>query len=402
MPGPALLQLTPGQARRAALAAQGFVGGFPRRLDAGVQRVGLLQIDSVNVLARAHYLPLYSRRGPYDRAALDALAVPAKGRPPQLFEYWGHEASLLPVGLQPLLRWRMAAGHGWSGPARIARDRPEVVAEVRRQVHDRGPVTAAEVEAELRQHAARSQDYGWGWNWSDVKRALEHLFWVGEVTAAGRDRAFARRYDLTERVLPAAVLAAPTPPQADAVRALVLRSAQALGPATAADLADYYRLRAGPAKQAVEELVESGELVAAAVPGWPAAYAPADLRVPRTAAGATALLAPFDPLVWTRARAERVFGMRYRLEIYVPAAQRRYGYYVLPFLHRGRLRARVDLKADRTQRLLRVQSAWGEPDPAMAADLAEHLRLLAAWLGLDDVVHSGRGDLSRWLDRTLE
>lgn len=389
-----MIELTPQEARRAVLAAQGFIGPFPRRLDTGLRRLGLLQIDSVNVLARAHYLPLFSRRGAYERQALDALAVPGPRRPVRAFEYWGHEASLLPVELQPLLRWRMASGHGWSGPARIARERPDIVALVRRQVQDRGPVTAAAVEADLREHGARSQDYGWGWNWSDAKRALEHLFWIGEITAAGRDAAFARRYDLTERVLPPDVLAAPTPEPQEAVRRLVLRAARAMGPATATELGDYYRVRPATARGAVAGLVESGELVPVVVPGWPAAYAAADLAVPRSAAGATALLAPFDPLIWHRARTERVFGMRYAVEIYVPAHRRRFGYYVLPFLHRGQLRARVDLKNDRAARLLRVQAAWGPPDAGLVVALVDHLRLLAVWLGLEEVVHTGGGDLS--------
>jgi uncharacterized protein YcaQ len=396
-----VIALTPQEARRAVLAAQGFVGPFPRRVDAGLRRLGLLQIDSVNVLARAHYLPLFSRRGAYDRPALDALAVPAARRPVRAFEYWGHEASLLPVELQPLLRWRMASGDGWDGPARIARERPDVVALVRQQVRERGPVTAAAVEADLREHAGRSQDYGWGWNWSDAKRALEHLFWIGEITAAGRDAAFARRYDLTERVLPPEVLAVPTPDPHEAVRGLVLRSARAMGPATATELGDYYRVRPARARRAVAELVESGDLVPVVVPGWPAAYAPADLAVPRSAAGATGLLAPFDPLIWHRPRTERVFGMRYTVEIYVPAHRRRFGYYVLPFLHRGRLRARVDLKSERSARRLLVQSAWGPPDAELVATLVDHLRQLASWLGLEDVVHTGGGDLSPMVREAL-
>ncbi len=394
-------------ARRVALAAQGFgdrrPGGRPdvRHLRRVLRRVGLIQMDSVNVLARAHYLPLYSRLGPYPVALLERAA----SRPPRaLFEYWAHEASLVPVELQPALRWRMAEAeqHAWGGMKRLARDRPDFVQWVLSEVRDRGPITAREVSDD----APRSTD-NWGWNWSDVKIALEWLFWSGEISSAERLPSFERRYDLTERVLPAAVLATPTPEPAEAYRTLVRVAAGALGVATETDLRDYFRLPVLAARQAVTDLVDAGELLPVAVQGWakPGYLDPA-ARLPRRV-DARALISPFDPLVWERARTERLFGFRYRIEIYVPAAKRVHGYYVLPFLLDEELVARVDLKADRAAGVLRVPAAWAEPvlvdgGPArVAAELADELHLLAGWLGLASVAPPERGDLAGPLAREL-
>jgi uncharacterized protein len=378
--------LSAAEARRLALAAQGFADGRTTGEPNGwalrrvLKRVGLLQIDSVNVLERAHYLPAFSRLGPYPRDLLDRASQRA---PRRLFEYWGHEASLLPVDLHPLLRWRMerAAGDAWGGMRRIQRDRPELVARVLEQVAERGPVAASELaESEPRRS-------GPWWDWSDAKRAVEWLFWSGQVSAARRRR-FERLYDLPERVLPPAVLAASTPPVAEAQRELVRVAARALGVAAERDLRDYFRLPAADAKARVAELVEAGELTPVAVEGWgrTRAYLAAGARIPR-AIDARALVGPFDSLIWERSRVRRLFGFDYRLEIYVPKPKRRHGYYVLPFLLGDRLVARVDLKADRAASVLRAQQVHLEDDaPAETiAALAAELETMAAWLGLDRV-----------------
>src|SRR3954468_24325829 len=347
-------RLSAAEARRVALAAQGFGAGAPRSLRGVLDRLSLVQIDSVNVLERAHYLPAFSRLGAYPRERLDRLAHYA---PRRLFEYWGHEASLLRVELQPLLRWRMAraADEAWGGMRRVQRDRPELVARVLEAVRAEGPVSASTLAAE---HEGPRRTGSW-WDWSDVKRAVEFLFWSGQVTSARR-RGFERLYDVPERVLPREVLAAPTPSPADAQRELLRTSARALGIATERDLRDYYRLPVTDARARVAELVEAEELIPVAVEGWrDTAYLHAGARVPRRAT-ATALVGPFDPLVWERARVERLFGMRYRIEIYVPAPKRVHGYYVLPFLLGDALVARVDLKADRQAGVLRVQAAHAE------------------------------------------
>ncbi|MBE7220191.1 MAG: YcaQ family DNA glycosylase, partial [Caulobacteraceae bacterium] len=334
------------QARRIALAAQDLADARPEReIDAGtvsrqIGRLNLLQIDSVNVVARAHYLPLFSRLGAYPRDLLERLAW---GRRPRLFEYWAHEASLLPLELQPLLRWRMArAERGidiYGGLKPFAGERRDEADQVLAQIVARGPLAASDLEG------SRGQG-GW-WGWSDGKRALEWLFWSGRITTKTRRGTFERVYDLTERVIPAAILDLPTPDEADAQRALLARAAKALGIATLGDLRDYFRQSPEDAKPRLTELVEAGDLVPVAVEGWaPPAYVHRDARWPRRAQG-RALVAPFDPIVWERSRTERLFGLRYRIEIYTPVEKRLHGYYVLPFLLGDRIAARVDLKADR-------------------------------------------------------
>ena len=389
--------LSRAEARRIALAAQGFgvrpadgVAGW-RRVARAIERMGLLQLDSVNVLVRSHYLPAFSRLGPYDRARLDDKAFGPGRR--ALFEYWAHEASLLPLALHPLLRWRMARAEGgqgvWDGYWRFARERPDFLREVLAEVRDRGALCARELSNCGRRRGA------W-WERSDGKIALEYLFWAGRVTAATR-RGFERVYDLPERALPADILALPTPPEADAQRELIRLAARALGVATEVDLRDYFRLPVAATKRALRELAEAGALLPVRVEGWRQdAWLDAAARRPRRIRG-PALLSPFDPLIWERARTERLFGFRYRLEIYTPAPKREYGYYVLPFLLDERLVARVDLKADRGAGTLRVQAAHGEAgaaDGAVAEALADELRRLASWLDLDRVAVRRRGDLT--------
>ncbi|PWC36919.1 crosslink repair DNA glycosylase YcaQ family protein [Azospirillum sp. TSO22-1] len=390
----ALPRISAREARRIALAAQGFARARPPgAIDRGhlrrtLERTQLLQIDSVSAVVRAHYLPLFSRLGPYPAALLDDAAW---GRKRTLFEYWAHEASLLPLDLHPLLRWRMARAAGGRGIygelAKLAAARPDFIETAYAVVRDRGPVAASDVEG--------SRGRGSWWGWSDAKRALEFLFWAGRITTHSR-RGFERLYDLPERVLPESVLSAPTPDEPDAHRALLELAARAHGVATAADLRDYFRLDADDARARLPELVEDGTLIPVEVEGWPqAAYLHRDAQRPRRI-DAAALLAPFDPLVWERSRAERLFGFRYRIEIYTPAEKRQYGYYVLPFLLGDRPVARVDLKAERGAGTLHVLAAFAEPaaPPHAAEALADELRRLARWLGLERIRAGERGDLA--------
>jgi uncharacterized protein YcaQ len=375
-------------ARRIALAAQGFGIAYPERPTAAqlrktLDRLGLFQIDSVTALTRAHYLPAYSRLGGYDRALLERDAWGPK-RQRRMFEYWAHEASLLPLELHPVLRWRMARAErgeiGYQGLRRFAIEGRSAAEAVLDRITADGPLTAADFE----NGAGKS---GW-WEWSHAKLALEWLFWAGKITTATRRSSFARVYDLPERVLPATVLALPTPDAPNAQRALIERSARALGMATALDLRDYYRLKPDEADPAIAALVEAGTLVPVRVDGWrQQAWIHRDARLPRAVRGA-ALLAPFDPLVWQRERTERLFGFRYRIEIYVPRALRTHGYYVLPFLLDEALVARVDLKSDRQAGLLLAQRITLEPDapPETLERLRIELDRMAAWLGLAAVM----------------
>jgi uncharacterized protein YcaQ len=393
-------QLTKTKARRIALAAQGFCDRRPsvpnaRALARVLDRVALFQIDSVNVLTRAHYMPLFSRLGPYSTGLLDR----AYGRAPRrMFEYWAHEASLVRVDLHPALRFRMARAHhhAWGGMRRLARDRPELVSWVLEEVSSKGPLTSREIQSDV----PRRRE-GWGWNWSEVKTALEWLFFCGEVTSVKRNSAFERVFDLPDHVLPPAVVRAPTLDDAEAHRQLIMVAAKAHGIGTEQCLRDYFRLGPEESKTAIRDLVEAGELLPVRIRGWHRhAYLHPQARIPRSVR-ARSLISPFDSLVFERTRTEELFGFRYRIEIYVPPAKRVHGYYVLPFLLGDQLVARVDLKADRQDGQLRVQSAHAEPSaPAdTAEELARELWVLAGWLGLEGVSVTGLGDLGPALAR---
>jgi uncharacterized protein YcaQ len=411
--------LTVAQARRIALAAQGFARARPtgrvdvRHLRRVIDRIAVLQLDSVNVLCRSHYLPVFARLGPYPRALLDRMAWGERGR--ELFEYWGHRASLLPLRLHALQRWRMQAGarHTWDGDirrwrtsldpgieapwaviegmTRLVAERPEHVDEVLAIVAERGPLGAGEVGLA----AQRRLQHGGLWNWNDTKVALEWLFCLGTVTTARRGN-FERIYDLTERVLPPSTLAAPAPSREDAQRELIRIAARAHGIATDKELRDYFYLPPEEARARIAELVAAEELQIVSVDGlshrhylWPSTPRPPRVQ-------ARALLSPFDSLIWDRDRMLRLFGFHYRISLYTPAAQRIHGYYVLPFLLGDRLVARIDLKADQRGSALVVPNAHTEgeqPERQVAAELAQELRLMADWLELDRVVVSGEGTL---------
>lgn len=397
--------LTLAQARRLALRAQGFGRAQPgvvghRQLLAQIGKLGVLQIDSVNALVRSHYLPLFSRLGAYDRNLLEQAAW-SQGRRRGLFEYWGHEASLLPLSFYPLLRWRMQQARDGEGIykqlAHFGREQQPLIRRVLQAVREQGALGAGS----LGQKAVGSSAW---WGWSAEKHALEWLFAAGEVTVAGR-RGFERLYDLPERVLPTVVLNAPELDSAEARRRLLLHAAEALGVATEKDLRDYYRLDARDSRARLAELLEAGELQRVRVQDW---AQPAYCRGTPTIARkveASALLSPFDSLIWERARTERLFDFRYRLEIYTPQHKRVYGYYVLPFLHRERLAARVDLRAERGQGCLAVHAVHVETpglDEQGLVALAYNLRALAGWLGLPQIqLNCASGNavrLRRYLD----
>jgi uncharacterized protein YcaQ len=387
------------EARRIAVAAQQF-GSGPKKLTCDglanlVRRLGVVQMDSVNVLVRSHYLPAFSRRGSYRRAWLEELAYERPGA--KLFEYWGHEASLLPVEYQPLFRWRMEnARNGvgiWNRLRRYALEHQDLVASALAQVRDRGPLSASELEGS-------QKGKGSWWGWSQAKEIMEWLFWTGDVTTSER-RNFERRYDLTERIIPSEIYSRSTPSKPDAQRALMEIAAQALGIGTLRDLRDYFRLPTADANERLRELTEQGTLVPVQVEGWkPQAYLHRDVRAAKQV-NATALLSPFDSLIWERDRTERLFNFRYRLEIYTPAHKRQHGYYVLPFLMDDALVARIDLKANRSEGALEVRGGSTEPSAdveRVAAALHAALAVLASWLELEKVqCVSRKGDLMRAL-----
>ena len=393
MGGPSV-HLDIAQARRLALGAQGFARARPtgrvdrRHLRRALDDMGLIQIDSVNVLVRSQELPLFARLGPHPRDL-----IPAATADGELFEYWVHEASHVPTAHHHLHRWKMGTPHRWGGIRQVVRRRPDLVDTVLNRITEEGPLTAGD----LRQ---RRGPKGPWWDWDDAKAVLEHLFWEGRLTATRRDRDFARLYDLPERTLPREVLNRPTPEEADARAELVALAARSLGVATLSDLADYHRQRQIDCRPVVRRLVEEGRLTEVEVEGWSeVAYLHHDVSIPRRI-NTCALLSPFDPVVWNRDRAERLFGFRYRIEIYTPAPKRTFGYYVLPVLVDDRLVGRLDLKADRAAGTLRVLSAHAEANglaERAGGRIAAELTAMAGWLGLERVDVADRGDLSETL-----
>jgi len=395
-------QMTERQARSAALGAQGLLGpvrtSTPNsgHLSRTMDRLGVLQIDAVNAVARSHHLVLRARLGCHDEKLLERAYAAG-----DLLEYWAHEASFIPMADQPLYRWRMAraeAGQVWAGIAKFAALKSDYVARVLDEITDRGPLAAGDI-------SEGAERRGQWWGWSDSKLALEWLFWIGQVTVSRR-QGFTRLYDLTERVVPHHILSQQTPTETEAHRELLRRAATHLGVATIADLADYHRLHKRDAKARVAELVEEGSLEEVNVRGWSEpALTPQDLTVPRRPSRSL-LLSPFDPVVWCRPRAERLYNFKYRLEIYTPEPKRHYGYYVLPFLHNSDLVGRLDVRADRKASILRVPGAFAEAgpchpdlgDPRASSEMTEalclELRRLADWIGLERIEIGTRGDLA--------
>ena len=382
------------QARRLALGAGGFARPHPetigaRQLTAALDRLAVLQLDSVNVFARSHYLPLFARLGSYDPALLDRLIFHARGR---YTEYWAHEAAIIRRDDWPLWHWKREAlrekenrSNAW------VRDNAAMLSWLLGELAAVGPMTVGDVE-----HEATARRGPW-WGWSDVKIGLEHLFAVGDVVSGGR-RGFSRVYALPEQV-GLGELHAQRVARDDAQLELVRRSVRALGVGTIGDIADYHRLKIAPTKDALRALLDAGEVVQVEVEGWVRggrplpAFMPSGARIPRRIES-TALLSPFDPVVWNRERALRMFGFPYRIEIYTPAAHRQYGYYSLPVLVDDALLGRIDLKSDRQAGVLRVQSAWAEPGVsagALAERVAPVLRRASAWQGLGEVLVADRG-----------
>ena len=395
-------RLSRDQARRLALAAQGFADPRPtgrvdrRHLRRVLDRMGLIQIDSVNVLVRSQELPLFARLGPHPRTLIDDAA-----RDGELFEYWVHAASHMPTAHHHLMRWKMATDHMWAGVNEVVRRRPELVDHVLERLAAEGPLTAGDVS----QRVGPKEQW---WDWDDGKVVLEHLFWNGTVSARRRSSDFARLYDLTERMIPAEVLATPALDEPDARRELTRLAVGHLGVGTIADIADYHRQPQASVRQAVRDLIADGSVMEVTVDGWDRpAYTAVDAVTPRRV-DARALLSPFDPVVWFRDRNERLFDFHYRIEIYTPAAKRRYGYYVLPFLLGDDIVGRFDLKADRATGRLLVQASWVEADhdtPARRREIAheavDELRLMAGWLGLDAIEVIDRGDLASEIRRAV-
>ena len=396
--------MTPIEARRIALAAQGFTqqsretkAGWPK-LSAAIDAMHLLQIDSVNVLSRSHYLPLFSRIGAYDRATLDQHTLAKTNR--KVFECWAHEASLVPLNLHPLMRWRMNRARNGDGIYgsfdRFAKTEKAFLKNTLQFIEKNGPKTASAIPG-----AGKSAG-GW-WGWSKGKLAMECLFDHGFITTSHRV-GFERIYDITERVIPAEVLAAPTPTEDETFQQLMLMATEAQGIGTEFDLRDYFRLPVAEARRALHALVTSKQLEQVEVQGWSMpAYVPHDIKRTRKVGG-TALLSPFDPLVWNRDRASRLFDFHYRIEIYTPQHKRKFGYYVLPFLYGEDLAGRFCLKADRENEVLRVNTSHHDDKhspPELAKAAAEELRRMAGWLRLKDVQIIKKGNLAQAMAKQI-
>lgn len=395
--------LSNAEARRIVLAHQGLAASRPAKtpdrdaVNGMFDKLSLLQIDSVNVLVRSHYLPLFSRLGAYAPQDLDSLAI---GKRRKSFEYWGHEASLMPVDLQPLFRWRMEDARigeaCYTGLHKFAMARRDYIQRVLDEIRDRGPMGAGALSE------AGKGAGGW-WGWSDGKHAVEWLFWTGDLTTHER-RKFERIYDLTERTLPSRIASAPTPTREEAQRQLLCISLKAMGVATERDLRDYFRLGVADTRARLADLVEAGDARPVKVEGWKdIAYMAPKVTMAKSA-DATALLTPFDSLIFDRQRTERLFDFRYRIELYTPGPKRIYGYYVLPFLMGDRIVARVDLKSDRANGRLLASGAFSEPGTTageVAEALAAELQVMARWLGLGRVVVGRRGDLTAPLRQAL-
>ena len=373
-------------ARRIALAAQGFDTARPktkatqRHVDALISRLGVIQIDSVNVLVRSQELPLFARLGNHDRNA-----IPKATEAQKLFEYWGHEAAHLPVDLHPLFRWKMDAARTgkvthW-GLTSFYEENKAFVKRTLKHVTTNGPTTSREL-------STRTEKKGTWWDWDEAKVALEYLFLTGQLMSRGRGTDFARIYDTPERVLPQRIIEAATPSEHDARKQLLVRSAIAQGVATASDLADYYRQKLATVKPLIDELLEEGKLRVVGVEGWmEKAFVHHKAKLPKEL-HATALLSPFDSLVWCRPRNERLFNFHYRIEIYTPKEKRKFGYYVMPFMLNGEMVGRVDMKADRASGVLLAQSVHTEKGVKRSSineALTAELEAMATWLGLDRV-----------------
>ena len=375
-------------ARALALAAQGFDTPRPaskatqRHVNSLIRRLGVIQIDSVNVLVRSQELPLFSRLGNHDRNA-----IPKATESKKIFEYWGHEAAHLPVEIHPLFRWKMEAARlgkarHW-GLTSFYDDNKAFVKRMLKHVETNGSTTARAMSTRTEKRGADKKTW---WDWDEAKVGLEYLFLTGQLMSRGRGTDFARIYDTPERVLPRQVLDAPTPTEHDARKQLLIRSSIAKGVATVGDLADYYRQKPAAVKPLIAELIEEGELRTVAVDGWTEkAFVHRSAKLPKQLQ-ATALLSPFDSLVWCRPRNERLFDFHYRIEIYTPKEKRKFGYYVLPFMMNGQMVGRVDLKADRANSKLQVHSVHTEKGIKRATindALNNELRAMANWLDLN-------------------